>query len=864
MKRVLLYAISLMMTGPLTGQSQGQSLVTGSTDFVGLSGYPSSPQLVEAGPNSFYWISGSSYSNVYHPDLSEVYNDFSNLFFLKYDENGKVLSSSYIRGSNTAVEAVSSNGGLTIMARASDNVDASGHTLSLNGAYNMEFIAKYDQQGKYENMVRIWNLGPSESAYSYARGDKRDGSIYIYGTENQLKDVEGYGIIGDVQSQSYLYVLKYSPDLKLDWVYTAGFDSTVSANGFYYNLEVSPDIQGNVIISGTYDSNCSPLIGNKVLESHQDGYGLFAVKLDQLGEQEWVNEGSMKGFGYDTHIFKGLAMKNGDLIMAGVTTTGYFSLGDVEINIVNGSGFANQFVFRMNPDGTSRWIKPFQNMGNNFGEGKKGALSDEFSAEFYYDIIQWNDDVLYMCGSFLNESFDVAGRVLEKKYANGVFIAAVDLESGDELWGYGLSSDYVGLQGFDADGSGNVSLMGYSSENQDFEGLEAEPVTGTYPVFLVGLDYKGVPLWSNNATILRGPGYRLNGIDLEVLWNGDIFSSVYLSQADYLLIGGSSLFENYLYISWLVNLDAASELGGFVSDQSGNPVFPGFVRAYKSSRAGAFPMVDSVMLDNAGRYLFQDLYPGNYTLQVVPDPETYPEAIPTYLGDQVDWNDAQFNDFKVDTKVDFLDIVVAEVSKLTPEDGSGVMSGFVSYEEESALKGTLAKPVKKASVLVVKRPAQKTTNAEEVVAYVETDDLGNFTFEHVPDGDYLLLIDIAGLDMIETHEVNIVGNQIISGLDYTVGPDGIYTWTGVGIPIEETDYLKMFPNPGNGLIFMDFPTPGDYLVRIYGTDGRLVASRDYFSLSGLMTLDISEQNRGVYMIKIEGSDLSTTLKYIKR
>ena len=84
-KRILLYGVAMMITGSLTGQTQSQSLVTGITDFVGLSGYPTSPHLVEAGPESFYWISGSSYSVVNHPDLSEVINDYANIFFIKYD-----------------------------------------------------------------------------------------------------------------------------------------------------------------------------------------------------------------------------------------------------------------------------------------------------------------------------------------------------------------------------------------------------------------------------------------------------------------------------------------------------------------------------------------------------------------------------------------------------------------------------------------------------------------------------------------------------------------------------------------------------------------------------------------------------------
>ena len=872
-KRILLYAIALMIMGVPAGQSQ--SLVTGTTDFIGLSGNPTSPHLVEAGPASFYWISGSNYSTVTHPKLPQVYNDFANLFFLKYDKNGNVLGSNYIRGSSFVCEAVSSNGGLTMMARANNDVDASGTPLTLNGAFNMEFIAKYDPTGKFEKIANVWNLGASQSMYSLAKGDKRDGSMYIFGTGNGPTDVMNYGIIGEVQSRDYLYVLKYSPDLQLEWVYTAGFDTTVSVNGYYNNLKVSPDKDGNVVITGSYEANSSPVFGGKVLMSHADGFGTFAVKLDRSGNQVWVLEGSMNGYGYATQIFKGLPMKNGDLVMAGATTTGYFQLGGVEVNFVNGSGFTNQFVFRIGPDGTIRWVRSLQNMGVNLQEGKKGTgeshgskdvRSDEFVEEIFYDAIEWNNKILYMCGSFQNDAFNIAGRVLEKPYSTGAFIAAIDLANGDELWGYGLSSDYVYLQGFDADGGGNVSLMGASSENQSFEGLTPDSIFGMYPVFIVGLDYNGKPLWTNGVSIQQVAGYWLNGVDLEVLRNGQIFSSMYLAQAANLSIGGRALFENYPYTSWLVELVADSEIGGVVTDPLGNPVYPGYVKAFKSSPSGAYPMVDSVLLDDSGGFLFTGLNPGNYTLQVVPDKGIYPMAVPTYLGNMIDWSVAQFNDFSVATKANFLNINVSEVAILTPEDGSGTMSGAVYYEEDGgALKSTLAIPVKRASILVKKRPPQKkSTNEDEIVAFVETDDFGNFIFENIPDGDYLLVIDIAGLEMIETHEVNITGNQIKSGLDYTVGSDGIYTWTGVGISPEEGTQFRMFPNPGNGIFFMELPSQGNYEVRVFGTDGRLVASRRYAGANGFRTLDISDQNDGVYVIKLQGPNLSATVKYVKR
>jgi len=871
MKRILIFLIALTLSEILIGQSpNGQGLITGTSDFVALDNWQVNPLLVEAGPNSFYWISGCYNANAFHQSQFSLSSNYQNIFFIKYNEEGNSLGSNYIRGVYSTTGAFSFDGGLTVMANAGNDIDAGEMYLPINDASNLEFLAKYDQTCKLVDIVSIWNLAPLQYVYSYVEMDQQNGAFYIFGTHSEILEIKDQGTIGKDWPGQYMYVLKYSRDLQFEWAYTAGFEADLGFPNFNM-LKAIPDAQGNVLITGNLKGDSRAVFGEDILKLYQEERGLFAVKLDRNGNQVWIQEGSMNGDSYETHIHKGMAMKNGDLVLAGITTTGYFQLGDVKINFENGSGFANQFVYRIGPNGATLWDVTFQCMGKSQGQdkkgteehgGKKGVESEEFVSDFYYDALQWNNDVLYLTGTFLSDSFEVADRILEKKFTEGAFIATVDLHTGDPVWGYGLSTDWINLHGFDVDGSGYVSLMGRTTELQSFQDLKENVSPSPKTVFHLGLDFNGNPIWLNNAH-LQGLGFGISGADLEVLRNGEVFSSIYLSDTDYLVVGGSQLIVDFPYSNWLIALNATSELGGEVSDKSGNPVYPGYIRAYKSASSGAYPMVESAMLDETGRYLFEGLYPGNYTLQVVPDPEAFPEAIPTYLGDIVDWNGAQFNDFSVDDRASFLDIQITDVPKLTSEDGGGSLSGNLSYEEEGVLKGTMARPVKKGSVILTKR-VKKSTHSGEVVAYIETDEFGNYIFDYVPNGQYLLLVDIPGLAMTEVHEVTIQGDQVKYGLDYTVGYNEIYTYTGVGIQPEETTDLKIFPNPGNGLIFMEFLKSGDYQVSIFGADGRMIASSEFPAATGYRTMDISELNEGIYMIRIEGPDLSTTCKYVKR
>lgn len=862
MKRTILI-LPLILAMNLT---PAQHLVTGNADPIGLENWAYSPMLVEAGPDHFFLLSGSYYTAVDHPFLKEVHNDFATLFFIKYDGDGKPVASNHIRGAYSATRAFSFKGGLTIVASAGEDVDAGGRQIPVNQANNLEFMAAYDPGGRLVDIVSIWNLSDQQSAYSVAAMDPGDGSVVVYGNREDQAEVAGYGVIGKEWPGRYMYVIKYSRDLQLQWVYTAGFDRVGAGYGYYNELRAVPDGRGGVVLTGAYEASVmQPVFGDVKLPQFPDGMGLFAVSLDADGQQSWVQEGGMKGYGNGTCIHEGMALPGGDMLLAGVTTTGYFQLGDAVFSFEDGMGYANQFAYRMRPDGSVVWSAPFRTMGKSESQDKKsarssdGTKSDAFTDNFYYDAHLWNDRILYLTGTFLSDSLTIAGRQLDRRYSEGVFVASVDVETGEEVWGYGMSSDWIGLNGFDADGSGNITLMGHTGDRMEYGGFGPDSVPGKDLLFFLGLSFTGDPLWYNNMH-LDVNSFGLHGADLEVLPAGEVFTSVYTTRSDNIMVAGDPIASVPTYASWVISLVPGTELGGVVTRPDDGPAFPGYVLACKTAASGRFPVVDSVRLDESGRYLFTGLYPGNYTFLAVPDRETDPLSVPTYLGDRPRWKDARFIDIEPDTRASFLDIILARVPVFGPEDGNGTLSGNVSYEEVEVLKGTLGRPVKKASVILIEKSTKKTSG--EVVAYVETDDLGSYVFENVPDGDYLLIVEITGLEMIETHEVRIEGNMIVSGLDYTVGEDGIYTWGGVGIEPDRSGQLRLFPNPGNGRFFLELTGDRPCHAEVFGSDGRLVHRHSFSPGAETGMIDISACDPGIYLIRLVTSGRTSVTRYI--
>ena len=152
----------------------------------------------------------------------------------------------------------------------------------------------------------------------------------------------------------------------------------------------------------------------------------------------------------------------------------------------------------------------------------------------------------------------------------------------------------------------------------------------------------------------------------------------------------------------------------------------------------------------------------------------------------------------------------------------------------------------------------------EVIAYEEKDDLGMFAFENVPDGDYFLIVDVPGLPMLQTYEVEIMNSRILYGLDFLVKKKGIETSGIVDVETSELDNFMIFPNPGNGLLHIEFTASSNYSVAVYNMVGELVDSREYLSVVGLVVLDITELQSGMYLIKIAGDQGVETVKYLKK
>ena len=297
MKKELLAAIFLLIAGSLAAQQ----LVLGSHDVVRLGEYPQDAYLIEADASSFYRVSGGYSTSSDHPLLGQALDpDYRSIYFIKYDKEGMPLKSNFIRGTNYATYAGSFKSGLAIMSGATGEIDASGQVIYGSDGGPLEFIASYDTDCQLQKIIDIWALGFNQTANSEAIMDPQDGSIYVYGKAYEPLELRNFGTLAkDLDTpNSYFYLIKYNSDLDLKWVYQIGFDTEYSGTSPYFDkVQAYPGNAGAVLLTGTYGSESSPFINGRALPSYMDGYGTFAVLLNESGQEQWALDGLLKDWG---------------------------------------------------------------------------------------------------------------------------------------------------------------------------------------------------------------------------------------------------------------------------------------------------------------------------------------------------------------------------------------------------------------------------------------------------------------------------------------------------------------------------------------------------------------------------------------
>ncbi|WMN12843.1 T9SS type A sorting domain-containing protein [Marivirga salinae] len=327
-----------------------------------------------------------------------------------------------------------------------------------------------------------------------------------------------------------------------------------------------------------------------------------------------------------------------------------------------------------------------------------------------------------------------------------------------------------------------------------------------------------------------------------------------------------------------VSIIATSVISGNVQDANEFATESGRIYPFSVSTDGSY---DSVRLENGNYYMniqangffeIANIELGDYVIFVNNDENSYPELLNTYYPNTIDWELAEIVSLRSDIN-DLLITMEGEPQELT---GTSVLSGYLEEEYEEGERKLPRRKVSGAGVSVRTLSGssreisfRSILQNNELVAYLETDENGEFEIPNLPAGRYSIKFDIPGVPMNQQSEINFdfTGEDQEALEIAAVSDNGQITVSKVKYTANKSELLKnitVYPNPSDGR-FKIAGTEAISNIKLISSEGRLIEEiTDFNSISNEVELDISNYPDGMYFMQIIWNDgLQSMNKLIK-
>lgn len=269
----------------------------------------------------------------------------------------------------------------------------------------------------------------------------------------------------------------------------------------------------------------------------------------------------------------------------------------------------------------------------------------------------------------------------------------------------------------------------------------------------------------------------------------------------------------------------------------------------------------------ASSFTFPDVVLGDYLCAI--DPSNTELFIPTYFGDEVEWNLAETLFFR---SADNVQVRMTEVPvELT---GEGVLDVLIEedFGDEEGRIDARRRAAKRKCGLRRKTGGGRTGQDDEfvLIAYGETDENGEFQFGFLPEGIYRFFVEYPGIPLDESAEVEFeVGEQGVSDTEFKleafVTEDGIEISIDrvLGLILEYFKDLEVYPNPVVETLKIRYrhlksTSVNAQLVDLKGNI--LWHDKMQQGFDGQKEIDVSGLSKGIYLLHIfDNEDRSGTV-----
>ncbi len=259
-----------------------------------------------------------------------------------------------------------------------------------------------------------------------------------------------------------------------------------------------------------------------------------------------------------------------------------------------------------------------------------------------------------------------------------------------------------------------------------------------------------------------------------------------------------------------------------------------------SSNNHRFDMIASAVINHNGFYEINNFTRRNYILKVLPDSLQYPALIPTYFGKKFEWDSAAV--FMPDSNIFTIkNVDVIQMGILTA--ATAKISGYV-YEDGSLKTND---PIPGLDIILDKIPPSTS------VKMTKTDANGYYEFSGLSSGDYVVKMDIPGLETDSLYSLTLAADDtVMAEMNYCVD-SLIYTCksgTGVQSIQKKNESLHIFPNPFDEFVKVLLPDGNAmYALQVYDLLGNQVLAKSNLS-AGVFELNTADVQSGIYFVKV--------------
>jgi hypothetical protein len=268
----------------------------------------------------------------------------------------------------------------------------------------------------------------------------------------------------------------------------------------------------------------------------------------------------------------------------------------------------------------------------------------------------------------------------------------------------------------------------------------------------------------------------------------------------------------------------------------------------------AYDTIGSVQVQEDGSYAFEKVVLDDYQLLGFADTLTYSRALPTYYKNTIFWEEAD----TLSVENDISDLNIISVLEPAPALGRGSISGYLEEDDGTGRLSKIQRARRVSGAGVSVRRVENTGRGKAeiltLVAYVFTDENGEFVLPNLPTGEYRLNIQYPGYPMDESSFITIpIGTALQSQVSVEAmvqnGKINVRKRVITGVAETGNYAVQVYPNPAVDFIHLRFEGAAERMISLTDLHGRAVVSTGAQEAEAVV--NVQRAGKGIYLLVVK-------------